>query len=275
MAGEISWGVPRILKTVYENRSEIIKCWKSVEEYLSRKKGRSIAFTGLSGIGKTVLFDYLTGAAYKPGYTPPHPSGSAEAAVRTFEGGKRLRITVVPGDDSRPRLETLDSLFAKRKAVIGVVHVVANGFVDVYQNVSRETLINDRKLSTIEKFTKFQRKEEIKDLDKTLEMIRRSMRENRRPTWMMIAVTKIDLYADELDEAERYYSPHSQSSFSDRMKELQSQVGSDNFRWETVPVCSWLENFDWNGETRASTIETEERDAYLAQFAGKIESYNG
>ncbi len=50
MPGEISWGVPRILKTVYGYRSEIIMAWKSVEEDVSRKKGRSIAFTGLSGI---------------------------------------------------------------------------------------------------------------------------------------------------------------------------------------------------------------------------------
>lgn len=275
MLGEISWGVPQIIKTAYESRSEIIKAWKSVEEYLSREKGRSIAFTGISGIGKTVLFDYLTGAAYKPGYKPPHPSGSAETGLKTFDGGKRLRITVVPGDESQPRLEALDTLFAKGKAVNGVVHVVANGFVDVYEKVSRETLIINRKLTTIEKFTKFQRQEELADLNKTCELIRASMRANKRPTWMIIAVTKIDLYSDKLDDAKSYYSPHSNSPFSDRMRQLQFQVGSDNFRWDTVPVCSWLEHFDWNGETRESTIKPDDRDAYLAQFAKKIEIYNG
>jgi hypothetical protein len=237
MPGEVvSWTVPPLAKSAIKHRKEIFRAWQVIADYL---KGKSIAFTGIAGIGKTVLFDFLCGDAHEAGYKPPPPSVVAERGkVKKEEVNKRLRVTVVPGDHSAPRIETLESLFSRRKRVEGVIHVVANGFVDVRNPYARESLIKDAKLKTIEQFTKYQKKAELADLDRTCELIRHSMNEARRPRWVMIAVTKVDLYQSGLEEAERSYSPHGNSPFVKRLKELQSQVGSDNLRWHAVPVCT-------------------------------------
>jgi hypothetical protein len=188
MPGDVvSWTVPPLAKSAVKHRNEIIKLWEALADYL---KGKSIAFTGVAGIGKTVLFDHLCGDAHKAGYKPPSPSVVAERGrIKKGEVGKRLRVTVVPGDHSTPRIETLESLFSKRKCVEGVIHVVSNGFVDVRNPHAREFLVKNTKLKTIDQFTKYQRKAELDDLDRTCELIRHSMNETRRPRWMMVAVT--------------------------------------------------------------------------------------
>jgi hypothetical protein len=90
---------------------------------------------------------------------------------------------------------------------------------------------------------------------------------------MLVAVGKADLYADALDKAHAFYAPTAGSEFSARIKELAGQVGSDNFRWDALPVSSWPEDFVWNGQTLPSTLKTPERDHFLAGFAETIERY--
>ena len=43
-----------------------------------------------------------------------------------------------------------------------------------------------------------------------------------RPTWLVIAVTKADLFADDIDAAVHYYSPGSGSEFGDKLDELRA-----------------------------------------------------
>jgi hypothetical protein len=59
-----------------------------------------------------------------------------------------------------------------------------------------------------------------------------------RPTWLVIAVTKADLYPDELDEAVRYYSPGSGSPFADKLDELRALAGGAKLSIDVLPVCA-------------------------------------
>jgi len=45
-------------------------------------KGR-ILFTGMNGVGKTTLFDYMTAKAYSKDYRPPDKSHHRETGVMT------------------------------------------------------------------------------------------------------------------------------------------------------------------------------------------------
>jgi DNA replication protein DnaC len=69
------WLLP-VAKEAYENRKDILSAWERISAWLAKKKG--IAFTGMAGVGKTVLFDHLTGTAYKRGYILPLRSESLE-----------------------------------------------------------------------------------------------------------------------------------------------------------------------------------------------------
>ena len=135
-------------------------------------------------------------------------------------------------------------------------------------------VIKENNLQTIEQFRQHQLKKELADLNETCEIIRKSIHKHQKPKWLLIAVTKADLFYDKLDEAREYYSPNGKSKFAKRLKDLQTQVGTDNFRWETVPVCAWLKDFEWNNEKQPSVLKVEERDHFIANFADEMANYS-
>jgi GTPase SAR1 family protein len=265
-----SWLLPAA-KEAYDNREAIQGGWKKLAAPLFGGK-KSIAFTGMPGVGKTVLVDHLTGAAFRQGYKPPGKSQVLEVG-KVSRNRKRLRFSVIPGQESAPRLDATDDLFGDN-AVDGIVHVVANGFIEIRNQTAREALISEGGLATLANFREHQRQQELADLDETCELIRSSLRSNDKPKWMLVVVDKVDLYYEEIREAEAYYSPEGNSAFAQRLTELQNRVGRDRFDWAAIPGCSWLEDFEWNGEVAPSRLKPYERDYYVAQLLRVIESYS-
>ncbi len=266
MLEHLTWILPA-LKEAYKGRDDATDAWSKIFG-----KNR-IVFTGLSGVGKSVLLDFLTGKGFEQGYQPPKPSQSVEKGKlsKTLKKDKpRMAISVLPGQDDFPRLQGLDEIFLGKKGVDGVIHVVSNGFIDERSSDVR----GEKKLQSIEQFRQHQLKQELIDLDATCEIIRKSIHKHQKPKWMLIAVTKVDLFYDKLDEAKGYYSPNSKSKFAKRLKELQIQVGTDNFRWETVPVCAWLNDFEWNNQIQPSVLKVDERDHFIANFAEEMANYS-
>ena len=205
----------------------------------------------MSGVGKTVLFDYLTYSAYKAGYSPPLTSQEREEGKIVATRKNRIAITVVPGQSSTPRFETLDSLFNEKNPVDGIVYVVANGFIELREKLSKQILI-EKGFDSLKKYKDYQLSQELSDLSDICEKIRQSVRRSKKPSWMIIAVAKADLFYNEINEAEKYYNPFGDSSFVNIVKKLRVQAGEDNFRWTAAPVCAWLENFEWNNEIAKS-----------------------
>lgn len=264
-----SWVLPAA-KEAYQNREAIISAWEKIYAAIFGQK-KNIAFTGMPGVGKTVLFHHLSGEAYKKSYTPPGTSLSKESDKITAPQ-KRIHLTVVPGQEASPRFEALDTLFEGKKPVDGIIHVVANGFIEFRAEASEKVLVESG-IDTTDKFRQHQLAIELKDLHSTCEIIRRAIHKNRKPKWMIIAVTKVDLYYNNIEQAAKYYSPAGDSDFTRRIKQLQGQVGIDNFSWDAFPVCSWLDDFRWNNQITSSTLKVHQRDHYLALFAKQLESY--
>lgn len=267
-----SWLIPAA-KEAYKSRSQIAGTWERVVTQIKGKK-IEIAVTGLSGAGKTVLLDHLTGQAFHRGYSPPGRS-------RSLEKGKipgkafRMGLSTIPGQDSRPRLVALSEVFETKRPVDGVIHVVSNGFISLREHASQQVLINDLKVDTIEKLRRYFLEEELSDLEETLGYVRKSLRKSHKPTWMVVAVAKSDLFYDKISDAERYYSPTGSGPFVQKMQSFINQVGSDNFGWEAVPVAAWLEDFEWGGETLPSQFRPELRDHFVGQFAEVLEKNCG
>jgi hypothetical protein len=266
---EFSWVLPAA-EGAYKHREEIQGAWKKFTEWWS---GKHLAFTGMPGVGKTVLFDHLSGKAYKRDYKPPATSLSKETG-KVSPSRKSLKVTVIPGQESPSRHVAVEELFQGKHPVDGVVHVVANGFSEIRNRVAKQALIDDAKLTTLELYREDQLKQELADLASTCELIRRANRNHRKPAWMIVAVTKIDLYYDQLAQAERYYSPFGKSAFVDRMAQLAGHLGTDNFKWDAVPVCAWPEDFEWNGSTTRTALSSRARDHYLGLLAALLEDYS-
>lgn len=266
----LEWLGPAL--TGFKHREEIGDAFAHAWSYVFGKK-TSLAFTGMQGVGKSVLLDHLTGRAFEEGYKPPMQSQRVETGkIRT--GGRRLLVSVVPGQrGAQPRLESIDKIFKGSKPVQGVVHVVANGFATIRNEVAAQVLIQDNKINTIAKFRAHQLARELEDLEETCQAIRDAHRKNHSPAWMVVAVDKVDLYQADVLEARAYYSLEGDSPFADRLRRLLSQVGTDFFRIQAIPVCTWREDFVWHKQTANSGVSQDIRNAYLAQFVDELKNF--
>jgi hypothetical protein len=254
-----------------KNNKEIGHFLASLRKRVFGKK-LQIAVTGMEGVGKTVLMHALTGEDRKPTYKKPTRSQNKETRkIKT--AGQKLLLVSVPGQPADPRYATLDDLFRGAKPVDGVIHVVGAGLAIIREPDAKRSLIEDSGIDTIEKFRKYQRDRERTDLEETCRAIRDSHRKHHAPKWLVLAVDKIDLYWDKVDDTVQTYSPRSKSGLPKLLQELIRQVGEDNFRWRVLPVCGLLEDFEWNGQTLRSQINEEKRQLALAHFLTELAAY--
>ncbi len=265
----VEWVGP--LLTGFKHRTDIKELLAGGLSLVFGKK-TEIAFTGMQGVGKSVLLDQLTGKASRPAYQPPLQSQRLESGS-VKSGGRRMRVGVIPGQLAEPRHVALDQLFRARKPVDGVVHLVSYGHATSRNPDAVDALVRDLKINTVAKYQKLQLERELEDLAQTCQAIREAHRKARSPKWLVVAVDKIDLFHDVIAKARRYYSPDADSPFAEQLRALTAQVGTDNFRWEAAPVCGCLAPFEWNGKALVPQLREEERQAYLAQLLRLLESY--
>jgi GTPase SAR1 family protein len=239
---EYSWILP-VAEQLYANREDIQSNFQKVSNWVLGKKS-TIVITGLPGVGKTVLSDYLTDVAYKKGYTSPLKSEDLETR-RTSIQKQRLDFKVIPGQNSSQRHKALDEFFdsGEECSIDGIIHVVANGMSRVGSGFSPKLRMGN---NSLQDYQRERMNEEIEDLNEICELIRRSFRNSGRPAWLLVAVTKVDLYYDAIETARDRYSIQGQSEFSDRLRTLSNQVGSDNFSWDALPFRGRLDEFTFD-----------------------------
>ncbi len=181
---DIEWVLPAA-KEAYQHRDEIQKAWQKILAILLGKKTK-IAFTGMAGTGKTVLFDYVTDKAYKRGYKPPLPSQAVESGKMVTVERKRIAISVVPGQEAKPRYVATDQLFDKKKSTVdGIVHVVSNGFIHL-RNTQAEKRLIESGYETLNSYLEYQQNAEFDDLGSTCELMRKSARKFGKPNCLNI-----------------------------------------------------------------------------------------
>ena len=139
------------------------------------------------------------------------------------------RFRVVPGENAATRLGALDEVFHD-EPVDGVLHVVAYG----YATPRRTGGTSGTAAATREE----QLAAELEDWSITAHRIAGMAVRRERPTWLVIAVTKADLFADDIDAAVHYYSPGSGSPFGDKLDELRALAGGAKLSIDVLPVCA-------------------------------------
>lgn len=267
-----AWLLPAA-KELYAHRKEIGTVWARISNWILGKR-LSVAFTGMSGAGKTVLFDHLTGKAPRAGYVPPGRSVGADRGRVRFPG-KRAGLTVIPGQASRARLMGLEELFSEAPGIDGIVHVVSNGFVEIREH-DTPAVLREKGLGDLDAFLGHQRSEELRDLGEVLRHVERSCGKFGKPAWILVAVAKYDLYYDRegyADVIARYTG--CQSPFRQLVDEYQNRIGHNHLQWEAIPVATYLDAFAWPGGEFRPRLTEPERDHFLARFAAVLEHYCG
>ncbi len=265
----LNWIIPTIASAAKDPKvaSLIVSLW---EKWSGRRP--RLAVTGMQGIGKSLMVDTLLGKSLKPGYRKPMPSQSVEKQVLNLS--RNVAVTIVPGQAAGHRFVGLDEVFGSRKPVEGVVHVVGFGYSTERNDVRVQNLIRETKLTTLNKYRAFNLEAELNDFKEVCRCIRQAHSRTHCPKWLVLAVNKIDLFHDELSKARSHYTSERDSRFFEELDKLTRCVGSDFFRWQAVPICSWAEDFEWNGKLKKSEINSHTFQQYLLQFLQTLESYH-
>ena len=258
----------------YENKGPIKNLWDQLILTLQGRKS-TIIFTGLTGVGKTVLLDRLAGKAYNEGYSPPGRSKRIEKTIKRIQKDKtnddykiRLVYKVIPGQQSQVRQEALDEVFSGKTNITGIVHVVSGGLPTIREGVVLQEL-KERGITDLATFRHYQLQEELSDLDETCKAIERYVIASRQQVWMIIVLTKIDLFIYTLEQELSFYVEAS-SPFVERLRLLQTRIGSLYFDWEIASVSSLLEDFNYNNEKIESLLKSSQQAEYLRAFLKKI-----
>lgn len=279
-----------LVKEAYRNRNLIEGIFKRFVFRLFASKKRIIV-TGMEGVGKSVLLDFLSGEAYRPNYRPRGRSKDVELGKTLAAHRDRTRVerqnmvfSVIPGQQSKARSNAFHDLVNSKDRIEGIIHCVAFGFAEVREQDARAARIFAGE-DTLTKFRKTQIKEEIRELAEVVSNLR-SIPEHVRPKWLIVAVTKCDLFY-ELTKIlsgnqdrhllkhtpQLFYSPSISTPFSEHLISLRNHWGNEKFHWTTRPVCTHLSEFRWNTQRVPTQLTPEQRDHFIAGLVETMEKY--
>lgn len=230
-----------------------------------------VVVTGAAGSGKTVLAQHLQRARMRS-YTPSAARSEQEEHIdQPLWRGRGVRFRVVPGHgEGGVRYASLARLL-HTEPVVGVVHVVANGFRSRREDGAEPATA----ALSLDELLAQHRAQEQAELDETLTHLKMAIAAHRRPRWFVLAMAKSDLYPTDLPALRSSHGPGGSSDTARSIDALREFVGTGGLRWESLPVATWLEDYTWGDEVRPTSMTPAERDEMLRVFRERISALVG
>ena len=242
-----------------------------------------IAVTGMRGAGKSVIYDALVGRIGER-YQSKESKKVERHRVKIAQASSKIRarLAVVPGQASRPRNAALSRMFLDGHYTHGVVHVVNWGFPRVW---------DEDACGQILKWLRFRGRstdlggireklltEELDDFQRTCRLMKSAWMGKAAEFWLIIAVTKCDLYWPSVEAAGKYYipgsDPNSDSPFAKELRSLIEHV--ERPRLAVLPVSCLSESYEFNGQFLAEPghLDNKWRAALLSQLRNTLGEFN-
>jgi len=245
MPAEYAWVAPTLEKA-FEHREDILGLWQRLLKAI-RPKAR-ISMVGMAGVGKTALLQAVSGEAFPDGTSRNREQG------RIRDIAEKINVVTVPGQVEQERDRLLDEEFEKRS--VGIIYFTAFGYATLRSDVTRAH--SERNYPTVDDIRHNHLANELDLLRKISSRIAKGLRRDakwsdRKPRFLLIVPTKIDLYYDRITAARDYYSVEGNGAFANELKALRRLVGEQNLRLESVPVSAGDETFGWGQEAPVTT----------------------
>ncbi|MGP3953905.1 hypothetical protein [Streptomyces sp. 7N604] len=232
------------------------------EEYGAGRAGlglarRPIAFTGEPGAGKTVLFDALAQRVGPDDDLKGRSPDREEKHTVFMLGSMRIRVSVmvVPGQESAQRERAMNRVLSDNAAPEGIIHVVCWGHNKVWdrrgQNALEDGVRGAGTGITPDAVREWHLLKERRDFEDLCDRIKETRAVERRLKWLIVAVTKSDLFWNDIDSARDYYipdgdatGPGDESRFCTALRDL---AEGSRLRIAVVPVSSRLLRHSFGG----------------------------
>lgn len=262
------------LEWASQNPEKVRSLWQKIWALVSARQQRVI-ITGAKGAGKSVLADFLSGEGMDLGYEPKMGSTKVEYAKIA---GENVALSVMPGEENAIKSLGMHAAFAED--FVGVIHVVCHGMdrkrtgaAHVVAELARDADplpgvlahyglvgLDDEGGRGAEDLLREALKEEVRVLSDVCSRIESSWhsRKNKKPIFLMIVVTKADLWGPLLwRSAANRYDLKGNSEVAQIVRAAQSRVGEMNLHVDSWPVATWLEEqsafglrFETDGDRR-------------------------
>ncbi len=265
-AGKIAYAAG---KFAYVHRELIQRGYKMAQARLDWGT-TDIVVMGHAGVGKSQLINHFNGSARELRYSLPAESIAVEVDALKF-GGRSKLVRNLPGQAAR-RTSAEIKIFEDDEELDGVIFLVDYGYVAPRDRALAAALLKKDGFDTIEKLREHNLRLELSDFDVLKSMIIRKRKKHSYPSWLVIAVNKVDLYGDKLDDALDYYHPEGSGSFGRKVAELITHVGSSNLNVLVIQACAHVQDFHWNEEIVSTQFDHASRDALLVNFQDVISS---
>lgn len=211
--------------------------WDRICNWYRTEAPRKVVILGPGGVGKSTLAQFLAGFADDGPTGEYHESTSVERYP--LNDDKSVQIVVLPGQPHRMAATWTDVLEELRAgAYRGVILQQAYGHHAIgdfsYKN---HTLFKASKnlKDFLSKYVAHQLVEE----ERVLNIISAEIRKCAHPIWLLTLVTKQDLWWDERDTVENYYTS---GKYSEILRECLGSKEPHHFRHETAFVSLVIRN---------------------------------
>jgi hypothetical protein len=253
-----------------------------------------IVFTGARGTGKTMLHKALRQRLPVGKYIPREESPDKETdrfVAMTRNGKKRVQLVVVPGQkDSTTGMRTINRYFRDGRSPTGVVHVSSWGYSTIWDSGSERAALELMRAAgtggrepVIDRIRAYNLEHELDDFRQTRDLLQEAWRYTTKPIWLILAISKVDLYRDHTSLAEvgRHYipaaNPNDDREFARELRGLVDYLGQGRLRGRItiLPVCSYLERYTMEGAIVQSRGDLDLTSVLMTNFSNKIGEFCG